>query len=349
MNKILEEYYKKNNRRKPETYIEDIEAISHLDWLKARQSGIGGSDAGAIYLGKGKFKTAFEVSLNKTASIEKDDDNSPEDEFRFGYGHCIEEVLLKWYEQTTGTKVFVDRGMYRNPEAPFMLADCDGFAELNDGTVIGLECKSTSPYNKPLWQSGIFGENGNVGVDDYLFQVMHYMSVLDLDRFDIIVDFKQGLASDICVVTVKRDELLINSLISKERYFWENINSIEFELPESCSKETSKRIVEALSKKNVEFENLESSCEEIYELLDKKKTLNDKIKAIDEQINASKIGILTTMQDKEKLTIGDYLISNHRVVSVRFDTKELKKMPELDQYKKESASYRFDVKKIKGE
>lgn len=349
MNTILETYYKNEGRRRPETYIEDIETISHLDWLKARQNGIGGSDAGAIYLGKGKFKTAFEVSLNKTTPIEKDDDNSPEDEFRFGYGHCIEEVLLKWYEQTTGAKVFVDRGMYRNPEAPFMLADCDGFALLKDGTVIGLECKSTSPHNKQLWHDGIFGEGGEVGVNDYIFQVMHYMSVLDLDRFDIIVDFKQGLASDICVVTVKRDDLLIDSLISKEKYFWDNINNIEFDLPESCSKDTMNKVVKSLSEKDVEFENLESSCEEIYELLDKKKALNDKIKLIDEQINASKIGLLITMKDNEKLAVGTYMVSNKKVVSVRFETKELKKIPELDKFKKESVSYRFDVKKIKGE
>ena len=42
--------------------------MDKLEWLKERQRGIGGSDVGAI-LGVNKWKTPFEVYLEKTEEI----------------------------------------------------------------------------------------------------------------------------------------------------------------------------------------------------------------------------------------------------------------------------------------
>ncbi|WP_196802087.1 YqaJ viral recombinase family protein, partial [Clostridium cadaveris] len=49
--------------------------MNNLDWLKERQKGIGGSDVGAI-LGVNKWKTPFQVYLEKTEEITEINDQS---------------------------------------------------------------------------------------------------------------------------------------------------------------------------------------------------------------------------------------------------------------------------------
>ena len=42
--------------------------MTEIEWLKSRQQGIGGSDAGAI-LGVNNYKTPFDVYIDKTQDI----------------------------------------------------------------------------------------------------------------------------------------------------------------------------------------------------------------------------------------------------------------------------------------
>lgn len=42
--------------------------MTEIEWLKSRQQGIGGSDAGAI-LGVNNYKTLFDVYIDKTQDI----------------------------------------------------------------------------------------------------------------------------------------------------------------------------------------------------------------------------------------------------------------------------------------
>ncbi|MBP3398325.1 MAG: YqaJ viral recombinase family protein [Erysipelotrichaceae bacterium] len=341
MHELLEKYYEENGRRRPECVVENIESMSNFEWRIARQSGIGGSDAGPVYYGTGKFKTAFEVSISKTEEL-KDEEPSIEDEYRFGYGHMVEDLLAKFYQRTTGAKVFVDRGMYRNPEHPCMQANCDGFAVLPDGLLIGLEFKSTSPYNKDLWREGVYGQGAEIGVMDYFVQVQHYMAIMDIDRFDILVDFKDGSANSIKVVTVHRDQLFIDSLIDKEEWFWEHIEEID--LPEMISAKNAEKAVEVLKEIGAEIEDVESNIESINDLKEKKSYLEKQVKEIEQRINAEKIAVLVALGEREKVDFGKYIVSNKKIVSLRYDTKEMKKHPELDVYLVESSYSKFDIK-----
>lgn len=51
-----------------------LSELSHDDWLQARQEGIGGSDAAAI-LGMNKYKSAFNVFLDKKGLSAPTEDN----------------------------------------------------------------------------------------------------------------------------------------------------------------------------------------------------------------------------------------------------------------------------------
>lgn len=349
MHPLLEQYYQVCGRRIPDVVAPDIEKLSHLEWLQNRQTGVGGSDSGAVYYGQGTFKSSFDVAVSKVTKITKCEEKSPEDKFRLNYGHLVEQLLGDWYAETHNATVFYDRGMYRSPEYPCMLADCDGFAVTSDNEIIGLEFKSTSPHNRGKWRDGVYGEGGMIGYLDYLCQVMHYMHVLDLDRYDIVCDFKQGNADDIVVVTVNRDDAFINSLCEKEAEFWNNRFNIQLPLTLS-SFDKAKDTAEVLYELGVQINGFEEIYDDIEALSEQKKSYENNAKTIDEQINAKKAMVLTMMKNDNTNVIycngkEARLVETKRIT---YDTKELKKHPELDCYRKEnvSTSLKFSERKI---
>ena len=50
----------------PAIAVENIEDLTHQEWLNSRKKGIGGSDAGAIF-GVSRYSTATEIALDKSA------------------------------------------------------------------------------------------------------------------------------------------------------------------------------------------------------------------------------------------------------------------------------------------
>ena len=116
--------------------------MDKLQWLKERQCGIGGSDVGAI-LGVNKYKTPFEVYLEKTEPITEVGEQS---ESAY-WGDQFEEVVAKEFEKRTGKKVRRDRKHYKHKEYSFMVANIDR-------KVVGenaiLECKTANQYGKMM-------------------------------------------------------------------------------------------------------------------------------------------------------------------------------------------------------
>lgn len=344
MEKQLENYYETSGRRKPLVLVEDIESLTNLDWRKMRQNGIGGSDAGAIMnRSEPTFKTAFDVARSKLDEIDEEE-ASPTDQFRLNFGHALEPVILEWYKRTTGSDVFTDRGMYYNPEHPFMLADCDGFAVTPEGQTIGLEIKTTSIHKMKEWTSGVYGKGGEIGFNIYYTQVQHYMEVMDLDRFDIVVCF-DNCATDMKVVTVNRDRFYQDSLVKEEQYFWDNLDDIAHQMPNYVSAMNAQATVDKLRDMGVRIDD-ESAQEKCAEYLEKKAeldTLKAKVDRLEKAMEADKILILASIKDNEATYFGKYKVMNKVSVGERYDTAELKKHPELDIYKKKVETKRFSI------
>lgn len=333
MNKFLQNYYKESGRVKPEVLVEDIETLTNLEWRKMRQNGIGGSDAGAI-MNKSTplFKSAFEIAQSKLEELD-DEEKSPNDEFRLNFGHALEPIILDWYARTKNAHVFTDRGMYYSPKHNFMLADCDGFAVTAEGELIGLEIKTTSFHKMMDWCSGVYGVDGEIGFEIYYTQVQHYMSVMDIDRYDIVVAFGNN-ANDIKIVTVKRDKDYQEKLIQEEEYFWNNLNDIANQMPDFVSALNAKSMVDKLRKLNVKIDDktCEEKCESILAKKERLADLKEQVKDIETSIEADKILLLANIKEDEKTEIGNYFVLNK--ISYRkgsIDTKKLgEDHPEVD-------------------
>ena len=214
----------------PEVKVENIEALTNEDWLESRKEGIGGSEAGAI-MGLNKYANQHSLALEKL-SVKPLPEKDAESQYTLDFGHAMEPVILKLYEAKSGNVVFTDRHQYRHPKHPFMLADCDGFAITPEGEPILLELKSFNYNLKDAWIPGIYGKGGVVKNPEYICQVRHYLSVLNLNRADIIAQCG-NMASDMIVVTVYRDIPFEEDMIHEENVFWNRV--LNYDIPENTT------------------------------------------------------------------------------------------------------------------
>ena len=77
------------------------EMKDHAKWLELRNSGIGGSDAATV-LGLNKWKSPFQLWLEKTGQTEPDD--LSQNEYVY-WGTVLEQVVADRFCELTGKKV----------------------------------------------------------------------------------------------------------------------------------------------------------------------------------------------------------------------------------------------------
>lgn len=177
--------------------------MSRFEWLQERTKGIGGSDAGII-LGLNKYRTAFELWLEKTGQVEPVEvDNEA-----IYWGNQMEDVVAKEFEKRTGKKVRRTNFMYNHPEYPFIKANID---RLIVGESALLECKTASAYLAKEWE-------GEEVPDTYLVQVQHYLGVTGKEKayIAVLVGGNRFIWKEI-----ERDEDLITMIFEAEKNFWE--------------------------------------------------------------------------------------------------------------------------------
>ena len=293
----------------PAIAVENIEDLTHQEWLNSRKKGIGGSDAGAIF-GVSRYSTATEIALDKL-DLSPQKEISAEQQYTLDFGHALEPVALKLYAAKTGFKVWTDRAQYKHPLYPFMLGDCDGYAETTEGERIGLEVKTYNYQMRNEWAEGVYGINGKIKNPEYAFQVAHYMAVLNLTRFDLIAVCSNN-PSEMIVVTFYRDLSMEKNLIEVEKEFWVNVSKGIIPPATQLNDISFDRIVEHIVNDEVEDEitlnsSLFDTLNELDEISKKKVQLKDSLKKLEERENALKLPVIEGMDSHEnaKLVVGN--------------------------------------------
>ncbi|MBS5886547.1 MULTISPECIES: YqaJ viral recombinase family protein [Clostridium] len=302
--------------------------MDKLEWLKERQCGIGGSDVGAI-LGVSKYKTAFEVYLEKTEPITEVGEQSESAYF----GDIFEDVVAKEFEKRTGKKVRRDRKHYKHKEYHFMVANIDR-------RVVGenaiLECKTANQFLANDWE-------GEEIPASYLLQVQHYLFVTEaeLGYIAVLIGGQKFIWKQ-----VQRDEELIEMIIEAENEFWKMVED-KTPPPLDGSSAAEKYLLEKYSNAEVgKIEELgleyKDKIKNLFELKYQKDLLDTQIKEIENQIKFE-------LKDAEIGFVPGYSVSWKNVSSNRVDSKKLRvEYPDI--YKevlKESKSRRFSIKEDK--
>lgn len=302
--------------------------MDKLEWLKERQKGIGGSDVGAI-MGVNKWKSAFEVYINKTEEITEVSESA---EAAY-WGSTLEEVVAREFTVRTGKKVRRDNRHLVHNTYKFMMANIDR-------KVVGenafLECKTVNAFGAKEWE-------GEEIPPSYLLQCQHYMEVMGADKcyIAVLIGGQKFIFKEI-----ERDEELISMIIEVEKDFW--ITHVEKKIPPAI--DGSEAASKYLSKT---FKNVDNSLEvELkYEYKDKineyLKIKND-IKVLDESLKTIENNLKNELGNAEKGIADKFLVVWKSVISNRIDSKTLKtKYPEVyTEVIKQSMSRRFEVKEI---
>lgn len=177
--------------------------LPHEKWLEYRRMGIGGSDSSTV-VGLNPYSSPFKLYADKKGLIE-----TCEDTEIMRQGRDFEEYVAKRFCEETGKKVRRRNYMFQHDEYDFMLADID--REII-GEKAGLECKTTSLFNKSDF------ENGEIPLTYYV-QMTHYMAVMGYEKMYLAV---LVLSKAFYWFEINRNEEEISALIAAESDFWNN-------------------------------------------------------------------------------------------------------------------------------
>jgi putative phage-type endonuclease len=312
--------------------------MSHEEWLRARQEGIGGSDVPAI-LGISKWKTPLDVYYEKVVepSLEEPEPSSVEGR-KLRMGTAMEEIIRKEFETLTGYKVQRSNKIFKHDGHPCLLANLDGIilpSNGDDGRGVFEAKNSTQAYARH-WEDDI--------PLDYLFQVQHYLNVTGL-KWGYAAPMLDGW--NLKPVRIERDEKLIKMMTDRLLGFW--YDNVMLKIPPEPSTEEELKSLYPASAEDVGLIASDQLIETIEELREVRKAY-EAMKTRKEELEFE---IKKVMKNAEVI----YDHENNVLVSwkggkptERFDVKKLRESePEI--YKKycepSATARRFLVKDVK--
>lgn len=298
--------------------------MTREEWLRARKTGIGGSDAGAI-CGLSPYASAMSVYRDKTSGSITDSDREC-----MRQGRDLEDYVARRFTEATGLKVRRSRKMYRSVEYPFMLADVD---RLVVGEDAGLECKTASPYSAGQWKDGRIPPH-------YLAQCLHYMAVTGKKEWYLAVVI---LGQDFQYRRIRREEDTVRELVAMEEAFWNN-HVLPRVMPRpdgspACDEVLGTAFPRAEKGSTMALAGFDERLEHRMALEKEIEELKRQQRQIDQEIKLA-------MGEHEAAASGRFRVSWSSVETSRVDSKRLKEeMPEIyENFRTLSRTRRFTIK-----
>ena len=196
---------------------------SREEWLKARKSYIGGSEASCI-VGMNPYRSNIELWEEKTGRREPEDIS--EKDF-VKYGTLAEEHLRALFalDFPQYEVFYTENNLWLNDKFPFGHASLDGWlVEKETGRKGILEIKTTNilqSMQKEKWNHRI--------PDNYFIQCLHYLAITEFDFVCLRASLKYNYDGEIFLnikhYTIEREEVQddIDYLMEEERKFYSHI------------------------------------------------------------------------------------------------------------------------------
>ena len=300
--------------------------LEYEEWLKYRNHSIGGSDCATI-VGLNKFKSSYSLWAEKKGFF----NISSKDSEIMRQGRDFEEYVAKRFCEATGKKVRKRNYIFLHDEYDFISANID--REIV-GENAGLECKTTSVYNKTDFENGEIPEY-------YYCQCMHYMSVMGYDKMYLAV---LVLSKGFYWFEIQRDEEEIKTLLDLEIDWW-NRYIVGNETPEidgsDATLEALKYINKGLCSSIKDISNIDEVIGE-YEAVSKQK------KFIESKEKELKNNIIAFIGNNEIGRSNNFSVTYKSQKRTSIDTTLLKKeLPDIfNKYSKSSESRVLRIKAL---
>lgn len=306
------------------------------DVSKDRETYIGGSDVGTI-LGFNKFKSPYELFLEKTGQIDRE---SLDDRLQIKLGHKMEQVVAELYEEETGAKTQMSNRSYRCKEYPFLVGHIDRKIQKRKK---GLEIKTTSSHNRTDYTEG------EVPPTHY-YQCMFYMIITGMHDWDLATLRDNN---GFYITHIKWDKQVAEDMLDRILAFWECVKNktwtLEIDGTDSTSIALDKAYPVSVEKQLPTVINSNETITSIEQYYEAKKAIAD----LQEIANSFENEVKSLMQENENA-----IVNNQYRVSWKTSTRaggyDVKKYladhpkSELTKYKKPDTTVRrFTIKEIK--
>ena len=297
--------------------------MSKEQWLEARKSGIGGSDAASV-LGLNPYKSSVSVYIEKVDYIHgismsdkeingcKKDSSNDEVNYRMELGNKLEDFVANEFSLRTGLKVRNVNGILKNDKYPFAIANIDRAVV---GEKAFLECKVTNSYSKKVWQMGV--------PIHYQIQVNHYMAVTGATHCYVAALIGN---EELIIHRIDRDEEIIDEIMKIEAMFWDKC-ILGGEIPAPDGSLDYSIVLQGLYKDSKDEELILFEQEK---LLDRYDEITEIYKEIEVERKKIEQYIQVQMKEYEVGFIGDRRITWKKQSRNTIDTKKLKnEYPEI--------------------
>ena len=302
--------------------------LSREDWLRLRQSGIGGSDISAI-MGFNPYKTAYDLYHDKINAVVADAQSDAA-----YWGTILEDVVAKEYALRNDCKVQKVNYMIRHPEFDFAVANIDravinpsisGNVRFKDGKLTTdrlLEVKTASEYMKSNWGD----EESDQVPDNYNLQCQWYMGITGVNECDLALLLGGNKYRQ---YNIKFDAELFEIMIDEAQNFWVNHVLARVEPTPTTLANAKQKYATSTpdSVLNIAFDD-----DAVIAVVDRYIELKEQEKELKEKLEQAQTDVINLIEDNEALTIDGELVMTYKASKGRetFDKKGcLKAYPEL--------------------
>lgn len=302
--------------------------ITHEQWLAYRRCGIGGSDAATV-VGLNPYSSLYTLYNDKLGLLPQPDETEA-----MRQGHDLEQYVAGRWQEATGKVCRRNNYMWQSVAHPFMLADID--REIA-GENAGLECKTTSVYNKADLEHGEIPLN-------YYVQCQHYMAVMGFDRMYLaVLVLNRGFYHFV----IERSPGEIAALTEAEAAFWRNHVLPQVPPPLDGSESTLSTLQRLHPDIRPQgFCHLSSEAARVLDDID---ALTAAKRDLDVSIRAAKAAVMAELGDQPAGICSGWQVTWKTTVRTVVDTARLRQdHPDLyAQYARSVTSRTFRQKRIK--
>lgn len=268
-------------------------------FVELHNSKIGTSEL-AIICGLSPYKTAFQLWCEKTGKVKKE---FVENDFTW-LGTKMESIIAELFERRTNLKLLEANHTKLNDKYPFIVVSPDRYVIESDGTIGNVEIKNTSAFNRHLWLD-------NQAPDAAHCQALAANGLLELNSYYYICGLVGGSPRDFFYPRFPFDKGVFEQLMEKAAAFAE---MIEKDIPPPVGARDTDAVFDYLGEPDLDKKiRLPDSSHELFLRYDKlkaeKKGISQRVKELDEEIDAIENSLHLTLGHAQFGELGDRLVA----------------------------------------
>ncbi len=267
---------------------------SKSEWLAARRTGIGSSDAAAV-LGVSPWATPLQVYLEKIGEAPEREQTGP-----MRLGLLLEPIIAQLYSDDTGYGFQDEQRFVRSQRYPWLIATLDRVRE--DERVV--ELKSVGRRQADEW-----GESGTDEVPRWVAcQVLHQMIAAGAEVADVAALI---CGQELRIYHLERDDQLTKAIIEREGEFWDKVVS---RVPPAVNPDKDARLLSRLFPDSVGEVALGADATRIVQEWER---LGKEAGEADKARKRLKIDLLMALGNAASATLADGRILTRKVIHVK--------------------------------